>query len=38
MVLITEDMSSNMLSFFKKKHEIKRLHIDGADVIANCKG
>ena len=35
---ITDAMSSNVLSFSKESSRLKRLLIDGADFIANCKG
>ena len=37
-LLITDAMSSNVLSFSKESSRLKRLLIDGADFIANCKG
>ena len=37
-LLITDSMSSNMLSFQKESTRLKRLHIDGVNIIANCKG
>ena len=37
-LLITDDMSSHMLSFLKESTRLKRLHIEGTDFIANCKG
>ena len=37
-LLITDNMSSKVVSFFKKSSRLKRLHIDGTDFITNCKG
>ena len=36
-LLITDNMSSSMLSFSKESTRLKRLHIDGTNFIANCK-
>ena len=37
-LLITDNMSSNVLSFLKESTRLLKLHIDGADFYANCKG
>ena len=37
-LLITDNMSSKVVSFLKESSRLKRLHIDGTDFITNCKG
>ena len=37
-LLITDAMSSNVLSFLKESTRLLKLHIDGADFYANCRG
>ena len=37
-LLITDNMSSKLLSFLRESSRLKRLLIDGADFISNCKG
>ena len=37
-LLITDNMSSKVVFFFKESSRLKRLHIDGTDFITNCKG
>ena len=37
-LLITDNMSSKVVSFFEESSRLKRLHIDGPDFITNCKG
>ena len=37
-LLITDAMSSNVLPFSKESIRFKRLLIDNANFIANCKG
>ena len=34
----TDNMSSNVLSFLKESSRLKKLLINGADFITNCKG
>ena len=36
-LLITDAMSSNVLSFLKESTRLLKLHIDGTDFYANCK-
>ena len=36
-LLITDAMSSNVLSFLKESTRVLKLHIDGADFYANNK-
>ena len=36
-LLITDAMSSNVLSFLKESTRLLKLHIDGADFYANNK-
>ena len=37
-LLITDNMSSKVLSFFKENSRLNGLHIDGTDFITNWKG
>ena len=37
-LLITDNMSSKVVSFFTESSRLNRLHIDGTDFITNCKG
>ena len=37
-LLITDNTTSNVLSFLKESTRLLKLHIDGADFYANCKG
>ena len=37
-LLITDNMSSKLLSFLKESSRLKRLLIDGTNFISNCKG
>ena len=37
-LVITDNMSSKLLSFLKESSNLKRKLIDGADFISNCKG
>ena len=37
-LLIIDNMSSKVVSFFKESSRLKRLHIDGTYFITNCKG
>ena len=37
-LLITDNINSKVVSFFKESSRLKRLHINGTDFITNCKG
>ena len=37
-LLVRDNMSSKVVSFFRESSRSKRLHIDGTDFITNCKG
>ena len=34
----TDEVSRNVLSFLKESTRLLKLHIDGADFYANCRG